>query len=380
MDLPGSRQLRHSRGPARSVNVTQIRTKHNLVSTYLVPSPPEPQPNLPIPAPSPAPLSREPQIPSPEHYTGDLGTCRAFVMQCALVFEQQPIEKSKISYIMGLLAGSKTPSSQGEETMQPFSSQTSPENEGWGVHYCECSWRPCYAGANNPCHCLPKWTDENFLDANLAAQPGITNEPLATPLNANTLNSKLLANITHRTKPLHLIFSSDHLLYLINIAGRVLRGQAVGEVSPSLVHPALKSLFSCICTCIFHNLQKRYTNENVPGLVWAIYLVRWNENVVYCVQECDEMGSVVGAQGGMLMDDTVVVNGSTHSDVPSSPARHFDNGTPANDIPSRFLIFSQVVQVYNVITHRWARFEMKEETLIVLILLRSCWMFTVEVE
>eukprot|EP00064_Thunnus_orientalis_P017621 superscaffoldBa00003797_g17705 len=38
--------------------------------------------------------------------------------------------------------------------------------------------------------------EENFLDANLSAQAGITSEPVAAPLNANTPNSKLLSHVT----------------------------------------------------------------------------------------------------------------------------------------------------------------------------------------
>lgn len=45
--------------------------------------------------------------------------------------------------------------------------------------------------------------DEDFLDATLAAQAGITSEPLAVPLNANDLNGKLLAHITHQTPASH---------------------------------------------------------------------------------------------------------------------------------------------------------------------------------
>lgn len=52
---------------------------------------------------------REPFIPIPQSYSGDLGVCRAFLLKCALVFEQQPLMyasgKSRISFIMGLLSG-----------------------------------------------------------------------------------------------------------------------------------------------------------------------------------------------------------------------------------------------------------------------------------
>lgn len=52
--------------------------------------------------------------------------------------------------------------------------------------------------------------DENFLDANLAAQAGVACEQLDTPVRANALDGKLFALVTHRTKSLHLILSGNH--------------------------------------------------------------------------------------------------------------------------------------------------------------------------
>lgn len=55
----------------------------------------------------PAPC--EPFIPIPQPYSGDLGTCEAFLLKCDLVFEQQPLtyatDRSRIAYIVGLLSG-----------------------------------------------------------------------------------------------------------------------------------------------------------------------------------------------------------------------------------------------------------------------------------
>ena len=55
--------------------------------------------------------------------------------------------------------------------------------------------------------------DENFLDITLATQAGITSEQLDVPINANALNGDLLAQITHRTKPLLLVLS-NHREYI----------------------------------------------------------------------------------------------------------------------------------------------------------------------
>lgn len=66
------------------------------------------------PAPTPAethPSSavKEPFVPPPEHYSGDVGSCGRFLLQCSLVFNQQPSsypsDKSRIAYIINLLRG-----------------------------------------------------------------------------------------------------------------------------------------------------------------------------------------------------------------------------------------------------------------------------------
>uniref|UniRef100_A0A673VT78 DUF4939 domain-containing protein n=1 Tax=Salmo trutta TaxID=8032 RepID=A0A673VT78_SALTR len=65
------------------------------------------QSSQPVPSPSPPP--REPFVPTPERYDGNLGACRAFLVQCSLVFEQQPYsyarERAKISFLIGCLCG-----------------------------------------------------------------------------------------------------------------------------------------------------------------------------------------------------------------------------------------------------------------------------------
>lgn len=57
----------------------------------------------------PVQLSREPHVPDPDHYKGDMGKCGGFLLQCSLVFSQKPstyaTDISKIAYIMGLLQG-----------------------------------------------------------------------------------------------------------------------------------------------------------------------------------------------------------------------------------------------------------------------------------
>lgn len=59
-------------------------------------------------APLPSPV-REPHIPTPDRYSGELGACSQFLHQCSLVFDQQSVtyaaDKSKIAFIMSLLSG-----------------------------------------------------------------------------------------------------------------------------------------------------------------------------------------------------------------------------------------------------------------------------------
>ncbi|KAI2655590.1 Transposon Tf2-6 polyprotein [Labeo rohita] len=63
----------------------------------------------PVPSRQTAHPSREVHVPDPEPYSGDLGKCKSFLLQCSLVFGQRPLtystDEAKISYIMGLLRG-----------------------------------------------------------------------------------------------------------------------------------------------------------------------------------------------------------------------------------------------------------------------------------
>ena len=81
----------------------EIRDQMNL------PSRPESQPPVPTPAVSASVPVKEPWVPPPDRYEGDFGLCRSFLLQCDLVFSQQPLsystEQSRIAYLMGLLRG-----------------------------------------------------------------------------------------------------------------------------------------------------------------------------------------------------------------------------------------------------------------------------------
>lgn len=52
--------------------------------------------------------------------------------------------------------------------------------------------------------------DENFLDVNFASQAGIISEPLVKPMDADALDGRLLARVTHKTCPVLLILSGNH--------------------------------------------------------------------------------------------------------------------------------------------------------------------------
>uniref|UniRef100_A0A3P8TFT3 DUF4939 domain-containing protein n=1 Tax=Amphiprion percula TaxID=161767 RepID=A0A3P8TFT3_AMPPE len=52
---------------------------------------------------------REPFVPVPDHYDGDLGSCQAFLPQVSLDFEMQPLSYSSnracVAYLLSLLKG-----------------------------------------------------------------------------------------------------------------------------------------------------------------------------------------------------------------------------------------------------------------------------------
>ena len=93
-----------------SAHITQQDNQVNRISTQLPSTPPIAQ--LKPPAPSLhqlAPQPKEPLIPDPERYAGDLGTCKSFLIQCSLVFEQQSLtystDRANTAYIIVLLRG-----------------------------------------------------------------------------------------------------------------------------------------------------------------------------------------------------------------------------------------------------------------------------------
>ncbi|KAL6478078.1 hypothetical protein MHYP_G00139130 [Metynnis hypsauchen] len=63
----------------------------------------------PLPPTDPTPIRGEASVANPERYAGDPETCRGFLLQCSLVFEQQPsrfpTERSKVAYMISLLTG-----------------------------------------------------------------------------------------------------------------------------------------------------------------------------------------------------------------------------------------------------------------------------------
>lgn len=95
-----------------STSVTELSTQMTQISNQLAaataPPPPAPAPVAP-PAPPATPAAREPHIPTPERYSGNLGTCSQFLLQCSLVFDLQPntynTDKSRIAFIISLLTG-----------------------------------------------------------------------------------------------------------------------------------------------------------------------------------------------------------------------------------------------------------------------------------
>lgn len=56
-------------------------------------TPPSAPPAAPTPLPQPALHVVESRLPPPERYSGEPGSCRAFLTQCALIFQLQPLPR-----------------------------------------------------------------------------------------------------------------------------------------------------------------------------------------------------------------------------------------------------------------------------------------------
>lgn len=90
-----------------SANVAQLADQMGRLSTQRAASVPQPPPaseNQLLQT-----TNREPHIPTPERYSGDLGACARFLLQCSLVFDLQPstytTDKSRIAFVLSLLTG-----------------------------------------------------------------------------------------------------------------------------------------------------------------------------------------------------------------------------------------------------------------------------------
>lgn len=97
-----------------TADVTQLVNQMSHLSTQLAASAPSQDSAQPhVSAASETQLlqttNREPHIPTPECYSGDLGACGRFLLQCSLVFDLQPSsytsDKSRIAFVLSLLTG-----------------------------------------------------------------------------------------------------------------------------------------------------------------------------------------------------------------------------------------------------------------------------------
>ena len=107
-----------------NANVSQLGGRMAALSDQLAPSPgatghPPADQRTPVSASQ----AREPYIPIPARYSGDLGTCAQFLHQCQLVFSQQPhtcaTPQAKTAVVMSLLTGQAAAWSLAISTQQP---------------------------------------------------------------------------------------------------------------------------------------------------------------------------------------------------------------------------------------------------------------------
>lgn len=70
--------------------------------------PPQPPAQQAQPALNPA-SQKEPHVPAPEPFSGEIGSAGGFILRCSLVFDQQPLsypsDRAKIAYTINLLRG-----------------------------------------------------------------------------------------------------------------------------------------------------------------------------------------------------------------------------------------------------------------------------------
>ncbi|XP_037626231.1 uncharacterized protein LOC119488550 [Sebastes umbrosus] len=245
---------------ALSSNVIQLGSQMDQVNAHLTASsataasPADPPPALPTPPPghaTPAPLAREPFIPTPERYSGDLGACGRFLLQCSVVFQQQPttypvLHQPAPQFLSTTLNGG----AHAVGTSSSLTLRAPTASQGWCVYLLWQGWPlPRFLsspakrlGSSGTGEALMSHTstspsaphprmqfnaslvcqgdsipllalvdsgaDDNFIDSTLVTQAGIPVEALPAPKDVNALDGRLLARITHHTVPLSLILSA----------------------------------------------------------------------------------------------------------------------------------------------------------------------------
>lgn len=102
--------LREVTGTLRSLiaSVNQLSTRVEQLAVQPPASLPQPSPDSPVLQPATVSTSsREPYIPAPDKYSGKVGACGQFLLQCSLVFRNQPLayptDFSQVSFIINLL-------------------------------------------------------------------------------------------------------------------------------------------------------------------------------------------------------------------------------------------------------------------------------------
>eukprot|EP00064_Thunnus_orientalis_P012092 superscaffoldBa00001814_g12126 len=128
-------------------------------------------------------MSRAPEAePPPERYSGEPGTCRPFLTQCSLLFEE----------------GSSLPPIQQRDPGWP------PLQAPHLTLRSLCSWEELVSPWQNN-HTLAVFIDSgadaSFMDDALAAQLGIDQVLLPKPTPVSTLDGRLFCSVTHRTVP-----------------------------------------------------------------------------------------------------------------------------------------------------------------------------------
>ncbi|KAI3366537.1 hypothetical protein L3Q82_000666 [Scortum barcoo] len=115
--------------------------------------------------------------------------------------------------------------------------------------------------------------EENFIDEQAAEQAGIPSEPLERPRNALAVDGRILAQVTHRTLPVKLVLSGNHvesiqLLVISSPATPLIIGLLVSPTgeAPTPHSPLIEPVDLSGVPPAYHDLQEVFNKDKALSL------------------------------------------------------------------------------------------------------------------